>query len=684
MNGPTITVPQALEIAQAHLRQGQLLLAEAMGRQVLAAAPEQCDALHLLALVAHQSGADAAAEDYARRAIAARPGSAPLHESLGCILARRGRAAEAVASLRTALQLAPDLATAHFHLGIVLEGLAAPAEALAAYREALRLAPTAAAHNNLGNLLGAAGDLPGALAAYRAALQLDPRDPLAHHNLGHTLLATGDPEGALRACRAALALAPEYANAHLTLGNAHASQGQFAAAIAAYHTALACDPTLADARGNLGNALKDSGRIEEALPHYREALRLAPDRPLLHSNLVYSLECLADPDPTLLKAERARWNERHAAPLRAGRRPHENDRTPERRLKIGYVSPEFCTHAVAFFLLPLFRAHHRTEVEVHAYASVSRPDARTAQFRAAVDVWHDVLGLPDAELAEKIRRDRIDILVDLSQHAAFNRLPLFARQPAPVQVSWLAYPGGSGLETMDWRLTTAHFDPEAVDAASGEPPMFLPDTWCCYDPLDAFPAPLPRAPGPFLFGSLNQFNKISPAALECWARLLTAVPQARLAMICPAGPSRDRVRAIFARHAVAETRLDWLAPMPWHDYVRLGQRIDVGLDAFPYNGLTTTCHTLWMGRPVVTLAGPTPVSRSGLSLLSSIGHPELVAHCEEDYLHLATALAGDPARLAHYHATLREKMRASPLLDGPGFARKIEAAYRTMWQHWCG
>ncbi len=688
MSGPTVTIEQALRIAHDHLQNGRLAEAESISRQVLAVAPEQSVALHQLAVIAAHVGKFDDAEQLARRAISANSEDPQIWHTLGFILNRLGRIEEAIQSYREAVRLAPGSAVARLDLGNALRAGGAREEALASYRDAIRVQPTfAQAYNNLGALLGDMGDFAGAIDAYRTAIQLDPRDPRAHNNLGFTLLTTGDPLGAVAACRTALAIDPSYATAHLNLGNAMALQGDFASAIEAYRAAIDCDPGLADAHSNLGNALKDSGLIAEALAPYREALRFAPQNAILHSNLVYSLECLASPDPTQLCAERAAWNEHHAAPLRSQIRGHENDRAPERRLRVGYVSPDFCAHAISFFLLPLFRAHDRTQVEIHAYASVPRPDTITEQYRAAADVWHNVLGMGTAEMAELIRRDGIDILVDLTMHSAFNRLLVFARKPAPVQVSWLAYPGRSGLETMDWRLTDTHLEPPVEGEASGpEQPMRLADTWCSYDPLESFSAvgALPAlAAGHVTFGSFNGFNKVSSTALECWARLLTAVPDARCIMVCPEGASRDAVRRTFSRHGIADSRVDLLPPMPWDEYTRLGARLDLCLDTFPYNGMTTTCHALWMGLPVVTLAGTSPVSRSGLSLLSTIGLPELVAWTEADYLRIVVGLANDLARLASLRASLRERMQSSPLMDGPGFARKIEAAYRTMWRRWC-
>jgi predicted O-linked N-acetylglucosamine transferase (SPINDLY family) len=285
-----------------------------------------------------------------------------------------------------------------------------------------------------------------------------------------------------------------------------------------------------------------------------------------------------------------------------------------------------------------------------------------------------------------VRNDGIDILVDLSMHTADNRLLAFAHKPAPVQVSWLAYPGSSGLQTIDYRLTDAHLDPVKPADPPGEQIVRLPDAWCCYAPIEEFPpvSPLPSAhTGTVTFGSLNDFAKIHAGLLHCWATLLEAAPGSRLPMICPEGQSQERTHAIFAGRGIARERVELVAPCPWQDYIRLFQRIDLALDAYPYNGMTTTCHALWMGVPTVTLVGTRAVSRAGSSLLHTIGLSEWVAQSEEEYLRIAAEWATILPRLAELRATLRPRMQASPLMDAPRFARNIETAYRTTWQAWC-
>jgi len=427
--------------------------------------------------------------------------------------------------------------------------------------------------------------------------------------------------------------------------------------------------------------------LEEAVTSYLRAVELQPEHAGMHSNLVYMLHYHPAQDDSMIAQEQQRWNRQFSDPLKPFIRPHTNDRHPGRRLRVGYVSPLFWSNAITFFLAPLLEAHDHRSYEIYCYAGIKRRDAITERMRKSADVWREVRTLSHAQLAECVRDDGIDILVDLSMHTADNRLPAFARQPAPVQVSWLAYPGSTGIEAIDYRLTDAHIDPAGQEEhGPGGQAVRLPDCWCCYEPIEAFPlvGPLPAAQKKIVtFGSLNQFWKTHEGLLHCWARLLEAVPESQLLMICPEGQLRERVHGLFAAHGVVRERVELVAPCPWPDYVRLFERVDLALDPFPCTGMTTTCHALWMGVPVITRAGRQAVSRASLSLLHTIGLPEWVAQSEEDYIRIAAEWAADLPRLAELRGTLRSRMQASPLMDAPRFARNLEAAYRTMWQRWC-
>jgi predicted O-linked N-acetylglucosamine transferase (SPINDLY family) len=531
-----------------------------------------------------------------------------------------------------------------------------------------------------------AGRLEAAAAIYRRILQADPRQADTLHLLGVIAQQVNQPEAAIEHITRAIALRPSAAEYHNNLGAAYRALGQLDEVEACCRRAIALRPDYVDAHNNLGIALKDQGRLDEALACYRRALRIQPDDPEVHSNLVYTLSfCTADPRAVL---EEARcWNQRHAAPLAHGLEPHANDRSPERRLRVGYVSPDLRQHPVGRFLLPLLEAHDHQQFEVFCYSSARPPDAITDRCRQASDAWREAHGLADAELAQCVRQDRIDILVDLTMHMLHNRLLVFARRPAPVQVTYLAYCGTTGLDAIDYRLTDPRLDPPGEDRKCyTEQSWHLPDTYWCYRPADEAPTTLESpapAPGTLTFGCLNNFCKLSSATLAAWTSLLQTVPRATLLVHAREGTHRQRLRAVLAQHDVASERVTFVGLVPVAEYFRLYHGIDVALDPFPYGGGTTTCDALWMGVPVVSLAGRTAVGRGGLSILSGLGLAELVATDEQQYVDIASRWARDASRRAELRATLRQRMQRSPLMDAPRFARNVETAYRGMWHRWC-
>ena len=680
-----MNIPQEMEIGLGHFAAGRLAEAEEIGRRILAVQPEHTDALYLLAAVASRVGQSETGLRLVRRAIALSPRSEIYFNLLGILHQGRGESEQAIAAFRTALQLRPDYADGWHNLGSILQALDRMEEAVAAYREALRHGPSlVATWFNLANVLRLGRCSEEAIACCRSALALQPGWVDALITLGNVQWDMARFDEAIATFREAIRLAPDSALAYNNLGSTLLEKHDLDGAAKAFRAALQCNPDHADAHSNLGNTDKDRALPEKAVASYRTASELRPESASLHSNLVYAMYFLPGENAGAIRQEQARWNERHAAPHRAGRLAHGNERTPSRRLKIGYVSPDFCTHPVFFFISPLLEAHDRREVEVHGYSCVPRPDAATEVIRHSCDVWRDARGMSDARLAEQIRQDGIDILVDLAMHSADNRLPVFARKPAPVQVSWLAYPGSTGVETMDYRLTDAWMEPD--DAAERERPVRLEDTWCCYRPVQDFPevTELPAwQAGHVTFGALQNFGKVNEDVLRCWSRVLAAVPDARLLLVCPEGSSRARVSEFLRAHDVSAERVSYAARRRMAEHVKDYARIDIGLDPFPCNGMTTTCHALWMGVPVVTLAGRSPMSRAGLSLLSVVGLPELVARSEDEYVAIASELAGDRPRLAALRGGLRERMSDSPLMDAPGFARKVERAYREMWREWC-
>ncbi len=533
-----------------------------------------------------------------------------------------------------------------------------------------------------------AGDIAKAEPLYRRLLAADNLHADSHNNLGIILGQKGLLAEAAQCFRLALASNNDHGNAHYNLGTALVELGQLAEAGACFLEALRLDPRRADAHNNLGNVYKEQGQLEEAVASFRMALELRPDYITAHNNLVYTLHICPGLAPQTILAECENWNRQHAALLAGLIQAPQCDATPGRRLRIGYVSPDFRSHPVGRFILPLLAAHDRGQVEVFGYSSVKKPDALTERCRGLVDAWRPITHLTDDQTAQLIRGDRIDILVDLAMHTMDNRLLVFARKPAPIQVTYLAYGGTTGLHTMDYRLTDPYLDPPGRnDAFYSEKSTRLPHTYWVYQPVSDTPVaaePPSVATGQITFGCLNNFCKVTSPTLELWGQVLQACPGAALLLYARQGSHRDRVCRVLERWGVAADRLTFVDWLPVADYFRTYSRLDVALDPFPYGGGTTTCDALWMGVPVVSLVGQTAVGRGGLSILSNVGLQDLAATDTAQYVQTAVALARDRQRLRELRATLRTRMQASPLMDVPAFARGVEEAYRQMWRHYRG
>jgi predicted O-linked N-acetylglucosamine transferase (SPINDLY family) len=619
----TMTVEEAFNSAMQRHQAGQLAEAEALYRQVLSAQPNHTDALHRLGMLASQLRRHDLALEFIRRAISIRPNAPEFYLSAGAALDGLGRFDEAISCYRSGLAVRPGRA------------------------QAIQL------FNHLANSLRQIDKLEESADCYRQMLALDAASLQAWNNLGNTL--------------------------HL--------MGQIEEAAAAFRRALAINPAFFPAHNNLGNILQVEGRISEAVASYERAMQFQPQNAALASNRLFALHHLPEYDPMALLREHRAWDEQFAKPLRNEIKPHADDRSPDRRLRIGYVSTDFRDHVAGWSMLALLSAHDRTAFEIYCYSGVERPDVVTDSIRACASAWRDVARLTDERLAAIIRDDRIDILVDLSLHSAGNRLLAFARKPAPVQVNYLGYAGTTGMEAMDYRFSDPQLDPPDADTRCySETTVRLPDCYWCYQPPRPTPPPseLPAEKNGYVtFGCLNNFSKVSAPVLKLWQRLMREVPTSKLLLYCPARPKRQAVEAEFSAAGIDPRRLEFADRVQFEKYMETYHRIDIALDPFPYGGAITTCDSLWMGVPVVTLAGRTAVGRAGLSVVTTVGLAELAARSEEEYIAIAAKLAADLPRLAQMRRSLRGRMENSPLTDKNRFARNVEAAYRQMWRTWC-
>jgi predicted O-linked N-acetylglucosamine transferase (SPINDLY family) len=561
-----VSLQHAFEIASGHQNAGRLREAEEICRQILAVQPGHLPSLQSLAFIAYQTGRPAAAIDFLKRAIEILPSDAGLYSNLGSALAAAGQPEEAVRAFERAMALKPDAPQVHSNLGNALAALGKSEEAIAAYRRALALnSDSADAHNNLGTVLNALGRRDEAILEFRRAVLLRPRFAQAWNNLGTAMREAGELDESVAACREALAADPQFLPAH----------------------------------HNLGNTLRDAGEIEQAIRHYRAAT--ARDRnAAAASDLLLAMLLHPGLDAKVVWEEHKKWNDVYAKPLAPAKPVYDNDQSPSRRLRIGYVSPDFREHAVGRFFLPLLAYRDRIQFESLCYSDARQPDLLTEQIRGHADQWRNVHGIPDDQLAETIRQDRIDILVDLTMHTKNNRLLVFAREPAPVQVTYLAYPGTTGLGTMDWRLTDSRLDPTiGNEQFYSERSLRLRTFWCYQSPVHAptvseLPA---KSTGRITFGCLNLYSKVTPATVGLWADILREIPDSRMIVHSFRGSHRERSRDIFASHGIERHRLEFVDRVPPATYFARYHEIDIALDTHPYPGGTTTCDALWMGVP---------------------------------------------------------------------------------------
>lgn len=624
-----------------------------------------------------------------RRALELDVDSVTACNSLALTLQLLDRSDDALAMYQCALQIKPDFAETHVNLANLLLHLHKFADAEASFRKAIEFKPDfVAAHTNLGNLLREIGRQEESIVCYRQALSFKPDFAIAHNNLGNTLRDIGDLDGALASFRQALTFDANSVEALNNLGNVLWECGQLDEALQSLRHALQINPQFASAYSNLGNVLLDCRQLGEAIASHRQAIARLPDFAGVYDNLLMTLQYESKLSRQHLFDAHREFGERFALPLKGQWQTGSYNRDPSKRLKIGYVSGDFRKHAVAFFIEPVFVNRDTSQVEIFCYSNSATHDAVTDRLIAATDHWRPCFGMTDEQLAQQIHADGIDILVDLSGHSFRNRLLAFARKPAPVQVTYLGYPSGTGLAAVDYRLTDHYAEPEAgtdpADRYYTEKLFRLPNSLWCYQPSSDMPevTALPALTNGYLtFGSFNNVNKISSDCIALWSTLLHSLPTSRLVMVTvPEGAVRANLAAQFAEQGIDLARISFYGKLPAPEFQRQLQQMDITLDPLPVNGATTTCESLWLGVPVLTLVGERFLSRAGLSVLSAAQMTEFAAATPAQFVDIAIALANDLPRLAAIRAGLRERLRGSALLDQQLYTRNLEHAYRQMWR----
>src|SRR5277367_4795821 len=672
-------------LGTALMKMGRSGEAQAPMLKAVALLPHDAASHNTLGFILQQLGRSPEAEASYRRALELKPDYTDAHFNLGVLLQEAKRLPEAEAVFRRALELKPDYTDAHFNLGVLLQEAKRLPEAEAAYRRVIVLKPDfVEAHNNLAALLQQAYRLPEAEAVFRHVIELKPDFVEAHSNLGNLLRDLGRLNEAEASCRQALQIQPDLAEAHNNLGITLRDLGRRNEAEASYRQAIELKPDYAEAHSNLGSTLKDLDRLDEAISCYRRALQIKPDFSEAHSNLIFALDFSMSEDAASLEAERKGWGERHAAPLYQQQRAFSNTLEPERRLRIGYVSADFREHSAARSFEGIVLHLNRQQYEVYAYSNNAREDAFTQRFKQSVTGWCKIAGLSDDEAADQIRQDQIDILVDLSGHTAGNRLLMFARRPAPIQINHAI---GTGVKTIDVFFTDAVMVPPEERSLYAETVYYLPCALCYSSdavppPVNALPALQQRA---ITFGSFNRLCKVTDATIALWSRVLQAIPDSRL--ILKTGEldddaTRTHVIERLVRAGIDATRVELQGKTSWATHMAAYNQIDIALDPFPQGGGITTLEGLLMGIPAITLRFPTITGRCSASILTTLGLTDWIAETEDAYVALAVGKALDREALAVLRSTLRARVKSSVLGDAKAYVKSFEVAYRELWRAW--
>ncbi|MCH8617578.1 tetratricopeptide repeat protein [Undibacterium sp. TS12] len=674
-------------LVQLYQQLGRHADAETQLKRLLQRQPENGNAREALLNLYTQQRRFAEAADIYRQMLEQMPNEAAIHYNIAVVLAEQGKMDEAMRYYQQALQLKPDFTEAHCNLGLLFQQQGKLQQAEASLQRSLDCNPCfTIALANLSHILSTSGRASKAEANYRKAIALEPQNSEHQNGLGRLLSQQARYQEAEACYQQALKLNPDSWTALHDYGRLHMLFSRLTAAQQCFEQAIRLKPDFADAYNSLGALFDDQGMVAEAVDAYRHALEFRPDFSEAYGNLLFALNYHADLSAEEIFAAYREYEQRYAAPLYQLQRPHTNQKQPDRRLKIGYVSPDLRRHPVQYFLEPLLAHHDKSQFEIHAYSELVTEDAVSARYRDYTDHWVPTAGLSDDAMAEKIRADGIDILVDLAGHTGNNRLRVFARKPAPVSLSWLGYGYTTGLEAIDYFLADHATAPSGTEALFAEQVWRIANPALVYRPTEGMGAvsSLPALGNGYItLGTLSRAVRINHKVIRTWAKILQRLDKARL-VIDSANFKDEAMRKSFedrfAALGIDKSRLQIGMHSPPWDVLR---GMDIGLDCFPHNSGTTLFETLYMGVPFVTLAGRPGVGRLGSCILEGLGRPEWIAYSEDEYVDKVVQLASNPDYLNTIRLSQRAQMQGSKLMDETGFTHKLEAAYRAMWQNWC-
>jgi protein O-GlcNAc transferase len=641
-------------------QQNNLTEAEKLFREILTENQHHADSMHMMAAIGYERQRYDMAEELMGIAISEKSDDPDFYFTLANIQAKRGNKEGALQTYSKTLQFNPK------HYG--------------ALKNIAKICLDQGAHFRNNNMYEAA------IHHLKRALEIKPVEE-DFSFLGYIYYQMGRYEDAIENGKNHIKRFPRSAKAYDNVGVCYDFMGEFEEAYTYYKKAISLDLKDPIIHANMASVLKNMGRLDEAIDIIRKSMELAPERAYIYSNLIMTMLYASSVSPEQLAEESRGFGKKHTATFRR-KRAFSNDRNPNRKLRVGYVSPDFRKHAVNYFLSPIYK-HNKDNVELFAYSKVEIEDGTTDNLKQYFDHWRDVKRLTDDAAADLIEKDQIDILVDLAGHTGNNGLMIFARKPAPIQVTWLGYTATTGMEEMDYRITDAYAEPEGMtEHLNTETLWRMPDIFAAYIPHENSPPVIDHPPfednGYVTFGCFNNFTKVTAPVLDTWAKILSGVPDSRLFLEITGiqnDKTRKEVEIKLAKHGIPLERTILEIRKPSNQYV-LYNKIDIALDPFPAVGGTTSMDTVWMGVPFVTLAGKHFGSRMGVSILKNVGLEELIAQDMEEYVSIAVDLAKDRTRLKSLRHNLRERAVASPLMDQDKFARNWETALRQMWQKW--
>ena len=675
-----------LDAGMVHHKAGRLAEAHGCYSQAQQLEPNSAEVNHLLGVLAFQKDDALEAAACFERAVIAEPGNAKYLGNLGAVWLVAGRPEDALGVLERAIEIDADSVDILNNLAATYRETGRSADAAIMANRAVTLRPDdAELQTNLAVALLDTEQPDAALSAARRAVELAPKSPEAQNALGSAYLALRERDQAISAFRAAVESGPGFADATRNLALAYQEAKRLGEALETYGLATERWPNDAAAQAGLARTARMMGRSDEAIEAYRNAVSLSPENRRYHSNLLFSLIGSADYDGESLLAEHRGWHDKHASSLVSTISTYSNSVDPDRPLKIGYVSADFRNHPVGRIAQPVIAAHDHEAVEVFCYSGTAKPDGITIEIESATDNWRSVNNMADTDVCSLIADDQIDILVDLSGHGARNRLTVFGRKPAPIQVSWMGYMSTTGLTAIDYYMGDDVHTPEQFDHHFSEKVYRLRRNLTCFNPPNDAPpvGPLPATSSEFItFGCFGNPGKVTDACIEHWAGVLKSVVGSRL-ILRYQGYEDPVVRQDFAKRfsdfGIEASRIDFEGSTSYREVLETYNRVDIALDTFPYSGTMTTMESLWMGVPVVTLAGNRTVSRQAAGQLSAAGLDELITNDPDEFVSVASSLAGDLERLTNYRVTMRSRLSNSPLCDAADLARALESAYREMW-----